>query len=358
MTEAFDPYRKWLGIPPSQQPPHHYRLLGIELFETDVEVIDTAAGQRMSYLQELAGGAYVKESQRLLNEVSAARRCLLDAKRKGEYDAELKAKIAASQPPVPPAAKAPAAPPRTTTVMPKAKPIVDEDDATITLKFSDATAKLGSRSSTASNGSSSKSKHAGAKTELAHSETPASPRRKKSRSPLPLLFGVIVILAGVAAYVVLNQKSNVETAVTPLTPPPVYPPSTENYDHLTGDAIPALPVARPGKPLGGAVTAAAAPSATPSGTSPPFDSAFFTTPAKPKPTTTPTATPTATTRTKAPVPAPPSSTEVAESIKLFTPAAGLPLVPGAKPKVTPTGTKATPSATAAPKATASATGKP
>src|SRR5690349_4907560 len=108
MAEAFDPYRKWLGIPPSQQPPHHYRLLGIELFEADPEVIDTAANQRMSYLQELAGGPNVKESQKLLNEVASARRCLLDKKRKEEYDAGLKAKLPAA---APPAATPPVPPP-------------------------------------------------------------------------------------------------------------------------------------------------------------------------------------------------------------------------------------------------------
>ena len=29
--DGFDPYRKWLGIPPQEQPPNHYRLLGIGL---------------------------------------------------------------------------------------------------------------------------------------------------------------------------------------------------------------------------------------------------------------------------------------------------------------------------------------
>ena len=43
MAEGFDPYHKWLGIPPKDQPPNHYRLLGIELFESDPEVIDMAA---------------------------------------------------------------------------------------------------------------------------------------------------------------------------------------------------------------------------------------------------------------------------------------------------------------------------
>jgi hypothetical protein len=40
VEEAFDPYRKWLGIPPEEQPPNHYRLLGIALFEDDPDVSD------------------------------------------------------------------------------------------------------------------------------------------------------------------------------------------------------------------------------------------------------------------------------------------------------------------------------
>ena len=42
MSDAFDPYHRWLGIPPDEQPPHHYRLLGINAFETDPEVIRDA----------------------------------------------------------------------------------------------------------------------------------------------------------------------------------------------------------------------------------------------------------------------------------------------------------------------------
>ena len=35
MNEAFDPYYKWLGIPREEQPPNHYRVLGIRVFEED-----------------------------------------------------------------------------------------------------------------------------------------------------------------------------------------------------------------------------------------------------------------------------------------------------------------------------------
>ncbi len=35
MAKPFDPYHKWLGIAPKDQPPHRYRLLGIDPFEED-----------------------------------------------------------------------------------------------------------------------------------------------------------------------------------------------------------------------------------------------------------------------------------------------------------------------------------
>jgi hypothetical protein len=64
----FDPYYKWLGIPPKDQPPDHYRLLGIDLFESDPDVIDAAANRLMAYLQGCATGPQVALSQKLLNE--------------------------------------------------------------------------------------------------------------------------------------------------------------------------------------------------------------------------------------------------------------------------------------------------
>ena len=34
---SFDPYQAWLGIPPHDQPPNLYRLLGLVLFESNPE---------------------------------------------------------------------------------------------------------------------------------------------------------------------------------------------------------------------------------------------------------------------------------------------------------------------------------
>lgn len=97
MAEKFDPYYKWLGIPPKDQPPHHYRLLGIELLEADRDVIDAAANRLMGYLKELAAGDDAAHSQKLLNEISRARLCLLNKEKKAAYDHELKARLQAEE---------------------------------------------------------------------------------------------------------------------------------------------------------------------------------------------------------------------------------------------------------------------
>ena len=89
-TSQFDPYHKWLGIPPAEQPANHYRLLGLTLFESDPDVIDVATEQRVTYLRQCATGEHVAESQKLLNEIASARLCLLNAEKKRNYDSQLR----------------------------------------------------------------------------------------------------------------------------------------------------------------------------------------------------------------------------------------------------------------------------
>jgi hypothetical protein len=109
MADVFDPYHKWLGIPSSEQPANHYRLLGVAIFEQDADVIDSAANQRMSYLQDMATGPHVEDSQRILNEISSARLCLLNVQRKSQYDSLLKSQIDKATAANSPAETAPAA---------------------------------------------------------------------------------------------------------------------------------------------------------------------------------------------------------------------------------------------------------
>ncbi len=97
-SDTFDPYYNWLGIPPHDQPPHHYRLLGLELFEANSNVIDNAANRQSAHLRTCSLGARAAFAQELLNQVAAARICLLAETRKAEYDARLRSQIAPSTP--------------------------------------------------------------------------------------------------------------------------------------------------------------------------------------------------------------------------------------------------------------------
>ena len=90
MSKAFDPYHVWLGIPPAEQPANHYRLLGIALFEGDVDVIATSADRQMGHLRTFQSGKHSELSQRLLNEIAAAKICLLTPAKKAAYDEQLR----------------------------------------------------------------------------------------------------------------------------------------------------------------------------------------------------------------------------------------------------------------------------
>ncbi|MCS7471112.1 hypothetical protein NZK35_31025 [Stieleria sp. ICT_E10.1] len=86
----FDPLHKWLGIPPSEQPPNDYRLLGLANFEDDPEVIDMAADRDLTFLHGLTNGEHGEAAEELSNRISAARVRLLNPEKKADYDAQLR----------------------------------------------------------------------------------------------------------------------------------------------------------------------------------------------------------------------------------------------------------------------------
>jgi len=109
-AEQFDPYYEWLGIRPKDQPPTHYRLLAIEPLEDNFSVIARAADRQMAYLRTIRGVREAPLAQKLLNEIAAARVCLLNPETKESYDAELRRQLESSLTPTPPPAPiAPAA---------------------------------------------------------------------------------------------------------------------------------------------------------------------------------------------------------------------------------------------------------
>jgi len=89
----FDPYHRWLGIPREEQPANYYRLLGVVPFEGDAEVIRDAAARQMAHVRTYHLGQHAELSQRILNELAAAKACLLNARKKAVYDVKLREEL-------------------------------------------------------------------------------------------------------------------------------------------------------------------------------------------------------------------------------------------------------------------------
>ena len=133
MTEQFDPYYQWLGIPQEERPINKYRLLALQVFESDEDVIANAADRQMAYIRTFQSGSHSAESQALLNELSSARVTLLNKQSKAEYDQQLRQTLGARElrstpPPLPPAPgqalPVPPLDPSVTRTAPPAPPVV------------------------------------------------------------------------------------------------------------------------------------------------------------------------------------------------------------------------------------------
>jgi len=84
--QKFDPYHRWLGIPPHEQPPTLYRLLGISDFESDREVITEASYRQIGHVKQYASGPNREAANEILNELSKAQVILLNPRKKTQYD--------------------------------------------------------------------------------------------------------------------------------------------------------------------------------------------------------------------------------------------------------------------------------
>ncbi|HID75347.1 MAG TPA: hypothetical protein EYP56_05050 [Planctomycetaceae bacterium] len=90
MGEPLDPYWQWLAIPPEEQPPDFYRLLGLQRFESDLQRVDRALRRRRQWVRTRAGGQHSAAARELIERVEAAGRTLLDPVLKRQYDAFLR----------------------------------------------------------------------------------------------------------------------------------------------------------------------------------------------------------------------------------------------------------------------------
>jgi serine/threonine-protein kinase len=87
--EDFDPYHKWLGIPPDKRPPTFYQLLGISPSEDDREAITAAADRQQNFVRQFRGGPHDEAAASILFQIEDARTTLLDHEARRKYDATL-----------------------------------------------------------------------------------------------------------------------------------------------------------------------------------------------------------------------------------------------------------------------------
>lgn len=92
MAEAFDPYHRWLGIRDKQRPVNHYRLLGLEPLESDIDVIREAATRQLTYLKAHQNTAHRDLCLQLMEEITDAKLALLDPVAKAQYDQQFRTK--------------------------------------------------------------------------------------------------------------------------------------------------------------------------------------------------------------------------------------------------------------------------
>ncbi len=127
-ADAFDSYHEWLGIEPHEQPADHYRLLGLARFEADAAKIAVMADERMAHVRKFQVGPRGRLTQKLLNELSAAKACLLAPAAKAAYDAELAQALSAAVQPRrvwPPPAPRSVAPPPIARPSPASDPLAE-----------------------------------------------------------------------------------------------------------------------------------------------------------------------------------------------------------------------------------------
>jgi hypothetical protein len=88
--DPFDPLDTWFDISPDEQPPDHYKLLGIERFETDPQAIADGYEARIQHLDQQLNGLYGADAEQLKVRVGQAYGVLKDGAKRAKYDASLR----------------------------------------------------------------------------------------------------------------------------------------------------------------------------------------------------------------------------------------------------------------------------
>lgn len=97
MSESLDPYVAWLDYASHDRAPGYYALLGLPLFETDLQRIQQALLERSTIVSNHLQGPKSAVAARVLAELSYAEQRLTDATSKAGYDALLRKSLGNSR---------------------------------------------------------------------------------------------------------------------------------------------------------------------------------------------------------------------------------------------------------------------
>lgn len=86
MSNDFNPYHKWLGIPEKKCPPTYYELLGISLDEEDKEVIKIAAQRQKTHVEQFLASDHSNLVKQLIYQIDEAEFTILSPELRREYD--------------------------------------------------------------------------------------------------------------------------------------------------------------------------------------------------------------------------------------------------------------------------------
>ncbi len=99
----------WLGLPPGEWPPDHYRLLGLEPGEDNAELIEQRVHQRLDSVR-CYQMMHPEQATEAMNRLAQAFVCLMEPAAKKAYDASLAGVAPPSEPPTAPTAPPPEQP--------------------------------------------------------------------------------------------------------------------------------------------------------------------------------------------------------------------------------------------------------
>jgi hypothetical protein len=86
MTEPLNPYHQWLDLPLELSSPSYYQMLRLTEGESSGNRIAEAADRAIAQVRAFKPGPHAREWSRLIDELKAAKQCLLDPTIKAEYD--------------------------------------------------------------------------------------------------------------------------------------------------------------------------------------------------------------------------------------------------------------------------------